>query len=84
MVSQGVHVAPEGVNHQGMNCIHTITGHGNESPLKHDHELWDGRNYSMQNCKGKGLNANMKVSEQCRIAAYRGNRVIGMIQGNIT
>ena len=27
---------------------------------------------------------NMKVSEQCRIAAFKGNKVIGMIRRNIT
>ena len=30
------------------------------------------------------MNANMKVSEQCRIAESKGNQVIGMIQKNIT
>ena len=30
------------------------------------------------------MNANMKVSEQCRIAAAKGNQVIGMIRRNIT
>ena len=30
------------------------------------------------------MNANMKVSEQCRIAASKGNQVIGMIRRNIT
>ena len=30
------------------------------------------------------INANMKVSEQCRIAASKGNQVIGMIRRNIT
>ena len=38
--------------------------------------------------KGKDLgvtmNANMKLSEQCRIAASKGNQVIGMIRRNIT
>ena len=33
---------------------------------------------------GVTLNANMKVSEQCRIAAYQGNQFLGMIQKNIT
>ena len=33
---------------------------------------------------GVSLNANMKVSEQCRIAASKGNQVIGMIRRNIT
>ena len=30
------------------------------------------------------MNANMKVSEQCRIAASKGNQVLGMIGSNIT
>ena len=34
--------------------------------------------------KGVTMNANMKVSEQCRIAASKGNQVIGMIRRNIT
>ena len=29
-------------------------------------------------------NANMKVSEQCRIAASKGNQILGMIRRNIT
>ena len=33
---------------------------------------------------GVTMNANMKVSEQCRIAASSGNQVIGMIRINIT
>ena len=33
---------------------------------------------------GVTMNANMKVSEQCRIAASRGNQVLGMIRRNIT
>ena len=41
----------------------------------------------MYNCKGKGhgvtINANMKVSEQCRIAASQGNQILGMIRRNI-
>ena len=28
------------------------------------------------------MNANMKVSEQCRIAASKGNQVLGMIRRN--
>ena len=31
---------------------------------------------------GVSMNANMKVSEQCRIAASKGNQVIGMIRRN--
>ena len=30
------------------------------------------------------MNANMKVSEQCRIATSKGNQVLGMIRRNIT
>ena len=30
------------------------------------------------------MNANVKVSEQCRIAASKGNQVLGMIRRNIT
>ena len=30
------------------------------------------------------MNANMKLSEQCRIAASKGNQVLGMIRRNIT
>ena len=30
------------------------------------------------------MNANLNVSEQCRIAASKGNQVLGMIRRNIT
>ena len=30
------------------------------------------------------MNANMTVSEQCRIAASKGNQFLGMIRRNIT
>ena len=33
---------------------------------------------------GVSMNANMKVAEQCRIAASKGNQVLGMIRRNIT
>ena len=33
---------------------------------------------------GVTIDANMKVSEQCRIAASKGNQVLGMIRRNIT
>ena len=62
-------------------CLHT--GPGNT-----------GMNYEMggtilsKTVKEKDLrvtmNANMKVSEQCRIAASKGNQVLGMIRRNIT
>ena len=37
-----------------------------------------------ENDLGVTMNANMKVSEQCRIAASNGNQVLGMILRNIT
>ena len=47
---------------------------------------WEG--YSKYNRERKDLgvtmSANMKVSEQCRIAASKGNQVLGMIRRNIT
>ena len=62
-------------------CLHT--GPGNT-----------GMNYEMRGTilskivKEKDLvvtmNDNMKVSEQCRIAACKGNQVLGMIRKNIT
>ena len=62
-------------------CLHT--GSGNT-----------GVNYAMggtilsKTVKEKDLgvtkNAKMKVSEQCRIAASKGNQIIGMIRRNIT
>ena len=30
------------------------------------------------------MNANMKVSQQCRLAVFKGNQVLGMIRRNIT
>ena len=33
---------------------------------------------------GVSMNADMKVSEQCRIAASKGNQILGMIRRNIT
>ncbi len=33
---------------------------------------------------GVTMKANMKVSEQCRIAASKGNQVLGMIRRKIT
>ena len=33
---------------------------------------------------GVTMHANMKVSEQCRIAASKGNQVLGMIRRNIS
>ena len=68
-------------NFQKCKCLHA--GHGNT-----------GVNYEMGGtilCKtvkekdlGVTMNANMKVSEQCRIAASKGNQIQGMIRRNIT
>ena len=62
-------------------CIHT--GPGNT-----------GMNYEMggtilrktvkEKYLGVSINANMKISEQCRIAASKGNQVLGMIRRNVT
>ena len=63
-------------------CLHT--GPGNT-----------GMNYEMggtilsktvkeKDFKGVTMKANMKVSEQCRIAASKGNQILGMIWRNIT
>ena len=62
-------------------CLHT--GPGNT-----------GKNYEMggtilsktvkEKDLGVSMNANIKVSEQCRIAASKGNQVLGMIRRNIT
>ena len=37
-----------------------------------------------EKCLGVSMNANMKVSEQCIIAASKSNQVLGMIRRNIT
>ena len=59
-------------------CKYLHTGPGNT-----------GMNYKMggtvkEKDLGVSMNANMKVSEQCRIAASKGNQVLGMIRRNIT
>ena len=61
-------------------CLHTASGN-------------NGMNYEMggtilsktvkEKDLGVSMNANMKVSEQCRIAASMGNQVLGMIRRNI-
>ena len=38
----------------------------------------------MEKDLGVTMNANKKISEQCRIAASKGNKVFGMIRRNIT
>ena len=62
-------------------CLHT--GPGNTGM---DYEM--GGTVLSKTVKEKDLgvtiNANMKVSEQCRIAASKGNQVFGMLRRNIT
>ena len=62
-------------------CIHTGSGNTGEN-----YEM--GGTILSKTVKEKDLgvttNANMKVSEQCRIAASKGNQVLGMIRRNIT
>ena len=62
-------------------CIHTEPGN---TGLKYEM----GGTILSKTVKEKDLgitmNANMKVSEQCRIAASKGNQVLGMIRRNIT
>ena len=57
-------------------CLHT--GHGT---------VYNGWYCTKYYFKGKGLNlnssANMKVSEQCGIAAAKGNQIIELIRRNI-
>ena len=62
-------------------CLHI--GPGNAS-MKYE---MGGTNLSItvkEKDLGVTMNANMKVSEQCRIAASKGNQVLGMIRRNIT
>ena len=64
-------------------CKYLHTGPGNTGM---DYEM--GGTILSKTVKEKDLavtmNANMKVSEQCRLAAFKGNRVLGLIRRNIT
>ena len=64
-------------------CIHTGPGNG---PTSMHYEM--GGTILSKTVKEKDLgvtmNANMKVTEQCRIAASKSNQVLGMIRRNIT
>ena len=69
------------INFQKCKCLHA--GHGNT-----------GMNYEMggtilsktvkEKDLGVTINANKKVLEQFRIAASKGNQILGMIRRNIT
>ena len=61
-------------------CLHT--GHGNEDP-----QYKTGGTVLNTTLKEKDLgliiSADMKVSEQCGIAAAKGNQIFGLIRRNI-
>ena len=62
-------------------CLHT--GHGN---LNVNYKMGDtvlGTNVKEKDL-GVTISADMKVSEQCGIAASKGNQIIGLIRRNIT
>ena len=69
------------LNFQKCKCLHT--GHRNLNV-----------NYNMENTVlgttvkekdlGVTISADMKVSEQCGIAASKGNQILGLIRRNIT
>ena len=59
--------------------VNSILHHNEGSYLKQDNKL-----KNREKDLGVSMNANMKVSEQCRIAASKGNQVLGMIRRNIT
>ena len=67
-------------NFRKCNCLHT--GHGNE-----DAQYTKGGTVLNTTVKEKGLgltiSADMKVSEQCGIAAAKGNQIPGLIRRNI-
>ena len=59
-------------------CLHT--GPGNTSM---NYEMGGTILSKTMKEKDLGVNANMNVSEQCRIAASKGNQVLGMIRRNL-
>ena len=62
-------------------CLHT--GHGN---LDVNYEMGDTVLSTTVTEKDLGdtISADMKVSEQCGIAASKGNQILGLIRRNIT
>ncbi len=70
-------------NFEKCRCLHT--GPGNTGMMM-NYEL--GGTIQNKTVKEKDIgitkNANMKVSEQCRIVESKGNQVLGMIRRNIT
>ena len=60
-------------------CLHT--GHGN---LNVNYKMGDTVLGTTVKEKGVTISADMKVSEQCGIAASKGNQILGLIRRNIT
>ena len=61
-------------------CIHI--GHGN---MDEEYKMWDavlGRTTQVKDL-GVTFNADMKVSEQCGIAASKGNQILGLINYHV-
>ena len=62
------------------NCLHT--GHGNLN-INYNMEVTVLGTTVKENDLGKTISTNTKVSEQCGIAASKGNKNIGLITSNI-
>ena len=61
-------------------CLHT--GHGN---LDVNHKVGDTvLGTTVKKDLGVPISVDVKVSEQCGIAASKGNKIIGLIRRNIT
>ena len=69
-------------NFQKCQCLHA--GHGNTGVNNEMGGAILCKTVVKENDLGVTINANMKVSEQCRIAASKGNQILGMIRRNIT
>ena len=50
-------------------------------PNDHDTSRWDQDSYA---ASAITFSADMKVSQQCRIAASKGNQILGLIRRTIT
>ena len=62
-------------------CLHT--GPGNTGMNYEMGGTIPGKTVTYEKDLGVTMNANMKVSEQCRIAASKGNQVLGMMRRNL-
>ena len=64
------------------NCKFIHIGHGN---MDEEHKMYVlGRTTKPQKDLGVTFSADMKVSEQCGIAAWKGNQILGLIRRTIT